>query len=236
MSAELIPASVVERHAQLMREFAAGVSGACVALWSIRQEKTYESAFKSFAAFLRSIGMSERTGRLYANAGPLLLELRKTGHDALIGHVDMLRPIALLLNPKTQDPNRQRAIIEKQAYIIRTAAAVAKRGQEPLNERVISRVAEANFGIRPRAKYLANKKAKRDAAKGAPPAEDMRKGMRIRLDAAWSEIVSVMSEHELFLGYARCNGFGLVQELGHPRDWSPAFAAALQLMKDAEEA
>jgi hypothetical protein len=234
---QLIERSAVERHAELVAHLAAGAASMCMALWQIRAGETYVAdGFKSFAAFLRSIGMSERNGRLYANSGPVFEELRKTGHDRLVGHVDVLRPVAFLLNPKKQDEAMQRRIIERQAHIVRTAAAVAKRGQEPFGEAVVSRVAESNFGIRPRVKYLADRKAKREAEKGAPAAADLRSGMRVRLDAAWSEVVSVLNEHALFLGYARTNGYGLVQELGHPRDWSPAFVQALQIMKDAEDA
>jgi hypothetical protein len=213
---DFIESSVVERHAQLMREFAAGVSGMCIALWSIRGEQTFKAqGFATWTDFLKSIGMGVGTGRLYANAGPLLVELRKTGHDALIGHVDVLRPVALLLAPK-QSPERQRAIIERQALIVRTAAAVAKRGQEPLTETVIARVAKANFGILPRAEYQA-------ARRKAKPVDERKEREKLKTDL----------ELALVLIGSFGSGHALAEQFGDARVVT-GFTAALRAMQEWE--
>lgn len=222
---ELIPADVTARHAELMREFVASVAGASIAMWHIREEKTYRAdGFESFSAFLRSVGMTDRTGKLYANAGPLFLELKSSGHDVLIGHVDMLRPVVFLLNPKKQDVEKQRRIVARMAQIIRTAAAVAKRGQEPLTEKVIARVAERNFGIRSRAKYLEERRQKKAAAEAHLSGEELRARMRHDIELALSTVV----------GFQR-TGYELVQELGNPYEWV-GFRDALEILKDCEVA
>lgn len=214
LTGDLIEASVVERHEQLMREFAAGVSGMCIALWSIRGEQTFKArGFSTWTDFLKSIGMGVGTGRLYANAGPLLAELRKTGHDALIGHVDMLRPVALLLTPK-QTPERQRAIIARQAEIVRTAAAVARKGQEPLSEKVIARVAKTNFGILPRAEYQA-------AKRGARPVDERKTKERFRTDV----------ELALVMVASFGSGYELYQQLGEAH-LVTGFDEALRTLQD----
>ncbi len=201
MEGELIDGARVERHAELMQQFAANVAGMCIALWHIREEETYRAeGHESFGAFLRSIGMGGSTGRLHANAGPLLLELRKTGHDARVLHVDVLRPVALLLSPKKQSSEVQERVIARQAQIIRTAIAVADRGQEPFNERVVARVAERNYGIKPRAKYLEEKRGKRESELSP---EQQRAKMKTDIELACS----------VLLGYQR-TGWELKQEIG----------------------
>lgn len=156
---QLIDGTKVARHRELCAQFAAGLFATCTALWHIRQEKTYEvDGFDSYKDFLATLQMNVATGRLYANSGAILEALQSTGDDKLVTSVDTLRPIALLLSPQKQDADKQRWIIERQAHIVRVAAKVAKKGQEPLTEEVVARVAEANFGIKPRGKYKKKKK------------------------------------------------------------------------------
>jgi len=193
VSAQLIGREVAERHETLMRDFAAGVAGACIALWHIREERTYETqGFASFTEFLKSIHFSTANGRLYANSGPVIEDLRTTGDEHLITHVDVLRPIALLLSTKKQSPEKQKQIIKRLAHIVRTAAAVAKKGQEPLTEEVVQRVARKNFGIKSRDEYRAERRAK--AAKQAPDDEARRKKMRQDVELAFSVLIGYEDE------------------------------------------
>jgi hypothetical protein len=145
---EVVTASVVSRHAELTAQLSSGVISMCAALWDIRREKTYRAqGCDSFGEFLRRAGISETTGRLYANAGPALLELQRSGHGDLIKHAELLKPIHLMIAKavrENSDADAQR-VAQTQANIVRLAAQVAKQGQEPLTARVIERVAEKNF-------------------------------------------------------------------------------------------
>lgn len=162
---ELIhPPTQAARHRELCALFATGLFATCTALWHIRQEKTYESdGFASYKDFLKSLQMTVNSGRLYANSGAILEELRATGEDKLITSVDTLKPIALLLSPTKQDAEKQKWIIRRQAEIVRLAAKVAHKGQEPLTEAVVARVAEKNFGIKPRSQYKKSKRKEPEA-------------------------------------------------------------------------
>lgn len=226
MSAEaelLDPVPLAARHSELMREFAAGVAGACIALWKIREERTYiAQGFKSYTDFVKSIHLSAFNGRLYANSGPVILELRTTGDDVLVTHVDLLRPIALLLSPQKQDEAKQRSVIARIAQIVRVAAQVAKRGMEPLTEDVVQRVAKSNFGILPREEWRAQQRKKK--ASPAIADEKRRKelvkavGAAISALAYWSEDIRS----------------GKLIDLEQLRS-APGFEDAMYLLKDARE-
>lgn len=162
MSAELIERSVVERHRELTAALANGVNEMCRALWNIRLERSYRAeGCKSFGEFLRRAGISESTGRLYANCGPALNVLVRSGHGELVKHVEVLKPIHLMIAKAVRENNAQdvERVASTQARIVVIAAEVAKRGQEPLTASVIERVAEANFRWLPARK----RKAMRDA-------------------------------------------------------------------------
>jgi len=225
MSAQLIPAEKVERHDELMRQFAVGLLGMCVALWRIREEKTYEAVgLDSFAAFLRKHSITESSGRLYANSGAIFLELQKSGHAQRVVQIDLLKPVALLLNTKKQPVDTQRRVIERQAHIIRTAITEADRGQEPLTQKVVSRVAQ-RFGIKPVSEYRAEKRARaaREAMAQRDEAE-IRARMKQDVELALTTIVAY-----------RRTGYELVQEIGPAEKWL-GFCDALQILVDARDA
>ena len=226
ISGDLIDGALVSRHEALMREFADGVRSMCVAMWHIREEETYRSCgFESFTAFLRSLGMGAATGRLHANAGPIIEELKKSGHDEFVGHVDVLRPVALLTNSK-QTPEVRKRVVLRQAQIVRQAILEARRGQEPFGEKVVSRVAE-RYGIRPRKEYQAERRRKREAERAKNEMVDgasARARMREDLELAFATIVSY-----------RRSGWELVQEIGAAQQWV-GFEDALQIMLDARDA
>jgi hypothetical protein len=199
MSTEATDVEVVDplgaRHDQLVGMLAQGVRDVCVALWSIRQENTYTArGFKSFGDFLRSLHYSAATGRLWANIGPLIQELRKTGEEHLISHPDVVRPIALLLSPQRQDEAKQRRIIVRQAEIVRRAAAVARRGMEPFTEQVVERVAKLHYGIKPREEYRAEKRAQRSEEPAALDTIEMARRRRQRLELAFATILDYEAE------------------------------------------
>ncbi len=187
---ELIDGAKIARHRELCRQFAAGLYETCTALWHIREEKTYEAdGFDSYKDFLRTLQMTVATGRLYANGGAILEQLRTTGEDGLVTSIDTLRPIALLLSPTKQDAEKQKRIIQRQAEIVRRAAAVARKGQEPFTEEVVARVA-ATYGIKPRSEYKKSKmKAKDDEERGPSWEHPARKNVR-----------TVIKQCELLLG------------------------------------
>lgn len=162
MSADLLSGDLVEgglaaRHRELLQQYADGVSSMCVALWFIREEGTFKAdGFKTFGAFLDQRGLARATGRLYANVGAVVLELRKSGDDKLITHPDMLRSIAGILvttGPRKQSEEVQGRIVWKLAQTVRIAAARASRALTPLTAELVNEVAEKNYGIKSRAKY-----------------------------------------------------------------------------------
>lgn len=162
MSAELIERDIVERHNALKAQLVGGAVAMCTALWSIRHDRTFRAeGCDSFGAFLQRSGISESTGRFYANMGPALLELQRTGEVDLVKHVEMLKPIHLMIAKAVND--RSDADVERvartQAQIVRLAARVAKQGHQPLTAKLIERVAESNFRWVPARK----RKAKKDA-------------------------------------------------------------------------
>jgi hypothetical protein len=179
MSTEATDVEVIDqlgaRHDQLVGMLAQGVRDVCVALWSIRQENTYTArGFKSFGDFLRSLHYSAATGRLWANIGPLIQELRKTGEEHLI--------------------SKQRRIIVRQAEIVRRAAAVARRGMEPFTEQVVERVAKLHYGIKPREEYRAEKRAQRSEEPAALDTIEMARRRRQRLELAFATILDYETE------------------------------------------
>ena len=103
MTGELLDRDLVDRHNDLLRQLVYGVATMCIALHTIRKEKTFTTqGCRSFTEFLKLQGISVASGRLYASAGPIFLELKKTDDDLLIKHVDMLKPIYKMKNPVTQ--------------------------------------------------------------------------------------------------------------------------------------
>lgn len=167
-SAELIVANLVDRHRELCTQLSAGVVAVCSALWTIRAERTYRAqGCTSFGQFLERSGLSDATGRLYANAGPALLELEKTGDAGLVKHAELLKPIHLMIAKAVRDANDAdvRRIAAKQATIVRMASAVARRGQEPLTASIVEDVAEKNFHWTP-----ARKRKQQKAEVEVPPA------------------------------------------------------------------
>lgn len=194
------------RHDQLMAVLAKGVRDVCVALWYIREEKTYASrGFKSFGEFLRSLHYSAATGRLWANAGPLVEQLRLTGDDHLISHPDVVRPIALLLAPSRQTPEVQARVIKRQAEIVRRAAALAKKGMEPLTEEVVARVARLNYGVLSRDEYRARNREAKEKTEEERRA-DMRKHIQLAINVI-RDYRRTGFELEREIGFSRLDGF-----------------------------
>lgn len=157
LTGDLVEGGIEARHRELLQQYADGVCAMCVSLWFIREEKTYRAEdCKTFGAFLDERGLSRTTGRLYANVGAVLLELKKTGDDRLIAHPDMLKSIAGILvtqGAKKQDEATQRRIIGKLAQTVRIASAIARRQPAPLTADIINDVAEKNYGIKAPTKY-----------------------------------------------------------------------------------
>lgn len=184
------------RHIELMGVLSDGIRSTCVSLWFIREERTYTAAgFKSFGDFVKSLHYSLHTGRLWANIGPLILELRKTGDEELISHPDIARPIAMLLSPTKQTQEVQQRVIRRQAEIVRRAAAAARKGMEPFTEQVVERVARLNYGIKSREEYRADKRAQREAEERKHPDEiQLAKRRRERLELAFSTICDYEEE------------------------------------------
>lgn len=216
MSAEPNEVDVLDalgaRHDQLLGVLAKGVRDVCVALWYIRQERTYVArGFETFGAFLRSLHYSAATGRLWANSGPLIEELRKTGEDELISHPDVVRPIALLLSPQKQNKEVQLRVIKRQAEIVRRAAAVARRGMEPFTEQVVERVAKANYGILPREEYRKERRAREGREPEQLDSIEHARRRRERIELAFATLAdydeelrrspSDMAEIRSFVGY-----------------------------------
>jgi len=159
---ELIPSDVVGRHQELCAQLVAGVGAMCSALWRIRSEQTYTAqGCKSFGEFLSRSGMSASSGRMYANLGPVMLELQRRGKADLVKNAEMLKPIHLMISKAAREHDEAAAtkIAMKQAQLVVLAAAVAERGLRPLTADEIEDVAEKNYGWLPARK----RKAKRDA-------------------------------------------------------------------------
>ena len=160
---DLIPSDVVGRHQELCAQLVAGVVAMCSALWRIRGEQTYTAqGCKSFGEFLSRSGISASTGRMYANLGPVMLELQRRGKADLIKHAELLKPIHLMIGKAARERDEAAAtkIAVKQAQLVMLAAAVAERGLRPLTADEIEDVAEKNYGWLPARK----RKAARDAA------------------------------------------------------------------------
>jgi hypothetical protein len=208
LSGELIDAHLAARHDELMHAFVAGTAGMCIALYRIRDEQTYKAkGFSSYGDFLKRQGISAANGRLFANAGPVFIELQRTGDEMLIKHVDMLKPIYKMPNA------------EKQAKIIRLAKRRADHEMQPLTADLIADVAERNFGWKKPAEYAGTKKQRRNRSQ-----EDYERELKDDLDRAFRVI-------------ALCplSGYEIAQRIGRPAEF-PGFAMALQIMEDMRDA
>lgn len=208
ITGELVDQELAARHEALVRDFVYGVARMCIALHRIREEKTYKAkGFGSYGEFLKRQGISLANGRLFANAGPVFVELKKTNDEILIKHVDMLKPIYKIPNAA------------KQATIIRAAKDESHRQLVPLTADLISDVAERRFGWKKPKTYREESKRKRLSAPGADEVQ-----MRDDLQRAFRVIA-----------LTPLSGYEVVQRLGSTDSFDD-FAAAFQLMEDMRDA
>lgn len=225
-TAELIPAELSARHETLMSQYIKGVAFACISLYRIREEKTYKAiGLESFSEFLRREGISAQTGRLMSNSGPVFELLVEAGEQHLVKHVDIMRPIYKMLvldGPRKQEPELQRRIVEKQATILRIASKVAERRGKPVTERLVSEVAEKNYGWLPASKRQAEMKRERERAE--PPQQRKARELRESMEDAF-----------VVIGSSGLTGFELRQILGKSEDML-GFDDALQVLNDWRDA